>query len=137
MEAAWSGQVDVELVSDAARPAREDKNAVAEAHGLACVVGHEKNGQRARAPQADELLVQEVARDRVDRTERLVPEQDVRVLSQRPRERHALLHPSGQLVRPPALEAVQGHALEQIVRLPPTLGPRPDAAQLPGPLPAP
>src|SRR5258708_28710194 len=91
IEAAWSGQVDSELLSDAARPVREDKDAVAEAHGFARVVGHEKDGQRARAPQADELLVQEVARDRVDRTERLVHEQDVGVLRQCPRERHALL----------------------------------------------
>src|SRR5436309_11748339 len=67
VEAARSRQIDLELLSDSARPAREDKDAVAKPHRLARVVSHEEDGQRARAPQADELLVQEVARDRVDR----------------------------------------------------------------------
>src|SRR5712692_835752 len=51
VEAPRSRQVDLELLSDAARPAREDKDAVTEAHGLACVVGHEKDRQRAGAPK--------------------------------------------------------------------------------------
>src|SRR6266581_40657 len=59
VEASWSRQVDRELLCDPPRPAREDKDAVAEADGLARGVGHEKDGQRARAPEADELLVQE------------------------------------------------------------------------------
>ena len=78
--------------------------------------------------------MQEVARDRVDRAERLVHEQHVGVLRQRPRERHALLHPARELVRTSPLEAAQVHALEQVVRLPPPLGALLHAAQLQGQL---
>src|SRR5216684_3330656 len=39
VEAPRSRQVDLELLSDAARPAREDKDAVAKPHGLASVMG--------------------------------------------------------------------------------------------------
>ena len=60
------------------------------------------------APEALELVVQQVARHRVERAERLVHQQHVGVLRQRPRERDALAHAAGELVRPLVAEARRG-----------------------------
>ena len=48
-------------------------------------------------PQQDVLELR--ARERVDRRERLVQEKDLRPRSERPRDRHPLLHPTGELPR--------------------------------------
>src|SRR5947208_16529269 len=54
VEAAGSRQVDLELLSHAARPAREDPDPVAKPHRLARVGGPEADGQPPPAPQAEE-----------------------------------------------------------------------------------
>ena len=65
-----------------------------------------------------ELVVEQVAGHRVERPERLVHQQDVGVLGERARQRHALAHAAGQLVRPLVGEAVEVHraraALERL-----------------------
>jgi hypothetical protein len=60
--------------------------------------------------------VQDVAGHRVERAERLVHQQDVRVLRQRTGEGHALAHTAGELVRPLLAEAAQPHDLQQLGR---------------------
>src|SRR5206468_6247216 len=45
VEAPGTGDVDPELVDDAARPAGEDQHPITEADGLPHVVGHEHDGE--------------------------------------------------------------------------------------------
>src|SRR5262245_43461214 len=70
---------DRELGRDASRSAREQHHAVAEADRFADVVGDEHHRLVGGAPQSLELVVQKVARHRVERAERLVHEQHVAV----------------------------------------------------------
>ena len=67
---------------------------------------------RAVADEGVELLVQGVAGHRVEGAERLVHQQDVGVLGQRPGQRAALAHAARQLVRPLRGEAAEVHRLD-------------------------
>ena len=80
-------------------PGRQDDDAVAEPGRLADVVGDEQHGQAAVAHERVELVVQHVAGHRVEGAERLVHQQDVGVLGERPGQRRPLAHAAGQLVR--------------------------------------
>ena len=84
---------------DAPGAAREQDDALAEAGGLAHVVGDEDDRASGRAPDPLELLVQEVAGDGVERGERLVHEEHGPVLGEGAGERDALTHAAGELVR--------------------------------------
>ena len=100
---------DGELVHHPTGPAREQHHPVAESHRLAHVVGHEHDGEVGLAPEPFELVVEHVAGHRVERTERLVHEEDVDVLRERAGERDALAHAAGQLVRALVAEASEVH----------------------------
>ena len=65
-------------------------------------------------PDALELVVQDVAGHGVEGAERLVHEQDVGVLGERPGQGDALAHAARQLVRALVGEAVEVHQLEQL-----------------------
>ena len=69
------------------------------------------------APEALELVVQHVARHRVERAERLVHEQDVGLLRERARQGDALAHAAGQLVGELGAERVEVHEVEELVGL--------------------
>ena len=63
-----------------------------------------------------ELVVEDVAGDRVERPERLVHQQHVGVLGERPGEGDALAHAARQLVRTLVGELAQPHEVEQLER---------------------
>ncbi len=75
-------------------------------------------------PEPLELVVEHVARHRVERAERLVHEEDVGVLRERAGERDALAHAAGQLVRALLGEAAEVHQVEQLVDARAALGAR-------------
>jgi hypothetical protein len=75
---AWDG--DVELGDDSAGAAGEQDDAVAEAGGFAHVVGDEHDREVLFGGDAFDLVVEDVAGDRVERTEWFVHEQDVGAL---------------------------------------------------------
>ena len=56
-------------------------------------------------PQPQQLLVEMIADDLVERAERLVHQQQLRIEGERARDRHALLHAAGQLPGKFPLEA--------------------------------
>ena len=62
-------------------------------------MGDEQDGGAGLLPDAAQLLVQPVARDLVERAERLVHQQQPRAAEQRAGDRDALAHAAGQLVR--------------------------------------
>ena len=76
-----------------------DRDAVAELHGLLDVVRDEHDRLLHLDLQPQELVLQAVAGDRVDRAERLVHEQHGRVGAERAGDADALLLSAGQLAR--------------------------------------
>src|SRR6267143_1034504 len=114
IEAARPRQFHLHLMRDATRPAGEDQHAIAEAYRLPRVMSDEQDGQAALLPQALQLLMQKVASDGVESRERLVHQQDIRVLGKRTRQRNALLHAARQLMRTALLEAIEMNAMQQL-----------------------
>src|SRR6266508_6743150 len=82
VESSWSRKFDVDLVRDPARAAGEHQHAVAKADGLPWVVGDEQDGQARLGPDALDLVVKEVTRDRVEGAKRLVHQEHVSVLGE-------------------------------------------------------
>src|SRR5437660_709817 len=65
-------QVDADLVRDPAWPARKNEHPAAKADRLPGVVRDEEDGEPLGAPQTEQLLVEQVAGDGVERCERLI-----------------------------------------------------------------
>src|SRR5437588_541289 len=78
-------------------PAFEDGDLVAELQGLVEIVTDEEDGLPDPLLQRQQLVLELAADERVERRERLVHEQDVRIGRDRPREPDALLHAAGEL----------------------------------------
>ncbi len=112
-EGARTGRVVLEHVHDAARACRHHHDAVGEEHGLADRMGDEDDGLAALHEDALQLARHLLARDGVERGERLVHDQEPRVVHQRAYDGGAVLHAAGQLVRiTPAEIAEADHAQE-------------------------
>ena len=89
--------LDLALDQDAAGPRRHHEHAVGEEHRLAQVVGHQDDGDLARRVQVADHAPQLLAGEGIERAERLVEHQQLRLVDQRAAERGALLHAAGQL----------------------------------------
>ncbi len=87
-------------------------HAVGQFQGLVLVVGHEDAGQVDLVVQAAEPLPQLLPHLGVERAERLVQQQHLRLDGQRPGQRHALPLPAGKLVRIAVGHALQLHQLQ-------------------------
>ena len=68
---------------------------------------HEQHRLALLLPDAEQQLLHQRARLVVERAERLVEQQDLRVVGERARHRDALLHAARELLREVALEAGQ------------------------------
>src|SRR5262249_38917934 len=87
---------------DAPGPRRHHRHAIGEIDCLLYVVGHEDYGLRRALPDAQQLGLHEAAGLGVERAERLVHQQDLRIESERARDRGAL---------PPAAPQLAGGAV--------------------------
>src|SRR5215510_3274342 len=84
---------------DAARPRAHHHDPVAQIDGFVEVVGDEQNGLAGLALDPQQLQLQDLARLRIERAERLIHEQNRRIDGERASEIDALLHTARQLVR--------------------------------------
>ena len=102
--------------SSSTRPGRllSTHHPVPEPDRLAHVVGDEQDGQVPLGGDPVELVVQHVPGHRVERAERLVHQQHVRVLGERAGQRDPLPHAAGQLVRALGAEPAEPHDVEQL-----------------------
>ena len=91
--------VDDDFVDDAAGAPAHDQHAVGQRHGFRQIVGDEQRGLARELQRLRQVALQHHAGLRVDRRERLVEQQHMRIDGQRARQRHALAHAAGQLVR--------------------------------------
>ena len=99
VHAARAREVHVEDLLDAARIGGEEHHAVAEADGFADVVGDEHDGLLALREDFLDVTVELLAREGVERRERLIHQQHARVGGERTGEGDALAHPPGEFVR--------------------------------------
>ena len=109
------GRVDHLLVQNAPGARSHEHDAVGEPNGLANVVRHEDDRLAGRAPDPLDLALEDLARLRVERGERLVHQEDRGVGRERARDRAALAHAAGQLVRVAIAEAPEVHQAEQLL----------------------
>ena len=90
------------------------RSASTSASSTSCVTSSTVRGSRAQGVREPGLQL--LARERVERGERLVEAQDRLAREQRAQEGDALAHPAGQLVGPGALEAGESEGGERLVR---------------------
>ena len=89
----------------------------AERHRLLLVVGHHDEGDSEALLDIDELELGVLAQLLVERGERLIEQQQLRSLHERPRQRHALALPAGELVGLASAEAGHLDDLEDLADL--------------------
>ena len=116
------GDVDRDLVDDAAGPPAHHQHAVGQRHRLEQIVGDQQRGLAGALERLRQLALQHHAGLRVDRRERLVEQQHRRIDRERARQRHALAHAAGQLMRIVAGEFRELEVLQQRLRAPLPLG---------------
>src|SRR3954454_16954479 len=114
LERARMGQLDAEVVRHPRRPGREHDHPGAEKHRLGDTVGDEDDGLFRFFPDAQKLEVHLLARERIKRTERLVHQDQLGIVHERARNRGALLHAAGKLVRVFILVALEPDQREQV-----------------------
>src|SRR5450631_1651948 len=102
---------------DAARPSLEHDHPVAEQHRLLDRMGDKNHGGRPFIPDAQQLELQNLARLRVDRRERLIHQQHIRFDGERTRQPAALLHAAGHLIGERGFEAAEADQLDELRHL--------------------
>jgi hypothetical protein len=115
-QSARPGQVDVDHVDDAPGPGRHDHDAIGQVDRLRDAMGDQEDVLPALQPDALELAVHVFARHGIERAERLVHEQDRRIVDEGAADADALLHAARKLVRVFALEAGQADHLDVFAR---------------------
>ena len=99
--------------------AAQHDHAIGQQHGFLDVVGHNEDRLRRHllvGPQLQQFAAQVLRREHVERGERFVHEQHLRLDHQRARETHALLHAAGKLFGIRRLEAVEAHGVDHLQR---------------------
>ena len=90
------------------------RDAVGETERLGLVVRHEDRGDPHRALDGAQLVAHALAELPVQRGQRLVEQQDARLVHERASQGHPLLHAARQLGRALAAGAIQPHELERV-----------------------
>src|SRR5579859_2169018 len=105
-------QIDRDVGFDAPRPGAHHHDPVGEEHRLLDRMGDEDAGDAGALPYLQQLALQLLARQRVERAEWLIHEEDVGVVGEHARDRDALLHAAGELARVAIGETFEPDELE-------------------------
>ena len=105
---------------DPARTRAHHRNAVSQEHRLRHVMRDEHHRLAGAAPDGEQFFLHDPPRLCVQRTERLVHQQNIGINRQRAGNRRALLHAAGELGGKRLLEASQMHQIDVMLR--PLLG---------------
>ncbi len=116
VDVARTRQIHAEFLLHPTRIRREQHHAVSEAGGLAHVVGHEHDRLLALLPDTLDVAVELLAREGVERGERLVHQQHLRVRRHGAGKRDALLHAAGELMNVRGAKALQSDQLQVVHR---------------------
>src|SRR6266403_6286455 len=107
-------QRDGKFCFDAAWPVAQNENTIAEADRFAHIVGDKDDGLPGLAPDALELVVEEVAGLRIQSSEWLIHQEDVGLHGQCASQRHALLHASRKMMRMVFLEVGEVNKIQVV-----------------------
>jgi hypothetical protein len=97
------------------RAVRHEQDLVGEQDRLVDVVRDHEHRLVRRAHDPHELVLDRAPGERVERAERLVEEQHLRLDRERARDPHALLHPPGELGRLLVLGAGQADHVDELL----------------------
>ena len=117
-------QRHADLVLDPPGPVGHHEHAIGDEDGLLDVVRHEQHGQAVPLPDVGQELLHDAARERVERTERLVHQQQAGSIGERARDRDPLLHAARELARLRVGELVEPDERQQLVGARALLGAR-------------
>src|SRR4029077_10690606 len=115
-ERALARQIDLDRGAHTPRIGRENEHRLAEIDRLIDRMRDEQDGCAGLKPDAAQFLVEPVARDLVERAERLVHEQDARAAEQGARDRDTLAHAARELMREASFPAFEAHELQELAR---------------------
>src|SRR5258708_19279809 len=111
-------QPDAEIVGHARGAGGEDDDPGAEKPRLSYPVGDKDNGFLRLLPDAQQLEVHLLARERVERAERLVHEDELGIVDKRTPDPGALLHAARRLQWGHRLLAPAPHPPQEVARAP-------------------
>ncbi len=94
--------------------ARHHGQPVGHDHGLLLIVGDEQEGNAHLRLNALELDLHLLAQLEIERAQRLIEQQQLGTIHQRPRQRHALLLPAGKLAGPTCFMPGERHEFEHL-----------------------
>ena len=94
----WPRQIHFNDLANPGRPRREDHHPIGKINRFLDLVRDENNGLPRLPPHFEQLRLHDLPRLSIQRGERLIHEQYLRIDDQRAGEVHALLHASGELV---------------------------------------
>src|SRR5439155_10611420 len=114
LEATRPLELDRDVELDPARPIRHHENAVGQEDGLVDVVCHEEDREPVLLSDARQELLHELARLGVEGAERLVHEQYLWTVRERPGDGNTLAHPAGELARIRVGELVETDECEML-----------------------
>src|SRR5256714_5106580 len=97
-------------------PRGDDDHAIGERDRLLEIMRNEDHGRAGRRPELQELVFHQRAGLDVERADRLVHEQEARLVDERLRERGTFAHAAGELVRVVTLESGKADPLDPIPR---------------------
>src|SRR5215475_9332106 len=92
-------EIDLDFFNNGCRTPAHDDHPIGQECGLTDTVGHEEYGLAIRLPDARQLHTHFIARDRVQRAERLVHEEYAGVVDESAANRYTLPHAARQLAR--------------------------------------
>ncbi len=124
LAAAIAVDSDLEFLDDPPRPLGHHNDAFGEVHSLVHVVRNQHHGLALLQPKPAQFVLHQFAGLRIKGAERLIEQQNARIVGQRARDRDALFHAARQLARKTALEAFEAHRSDQVSNDLVTLAPR-------------
>src|SRR5215510_7179338 len=113
---AWARQIDRYYAFELAGPVGHHQDAIGELHRFRDVVRNDERGLLELLLDLQHLVAQKKPRLLVERGERLVHEQDLRLRRERARHRDALAHAAGELRGITPLEAVEAYKRHEMLR---------------------
>src|SRR5262249_32119722 len=110
---AWAREWDCNIQHHLPRPAAEYDDTVRQEHRFTNGVGHEERSLVVALPDIEQSHIELVPRDRVEGGKRLVHQQQLRFVNERPADRRPLAHSARELTRSSMARFRDSDKLEQ------------------------
>ena len=104
---AWARQINLDIFQNASRPIGHDQDAISQKNGLGDTVGYKDHRLFNFLANSQKFDIELISRQRVERAEWLVEQQNLRAQNESLSQSGALLHATGQFVRIALAERVQ------------------------------